>query len=66
MDWQISSFSSMRVAENCSYSIERKEIEKPEAAAVVFMEIVTQREFPEFVTICLNDSYSFWSFQWHK
>jgi hypothetical protein len=37
-----------------------------EAAAGVFMEIVTKREFPEFITSYLNDSYIFWSFQRHK
>ncbi|XP_069679393.1 malate synthase-like [Periplaneta americana] len=43
-----------------------KNIQQLEAAAGVFMEIVTKREFPEFITTYLNDSYIFWSFQKHN
>ena len=32
-------------------------------AADVFMEIVTKREFPDFITTYLNDSHIFWAVQ---
>jgi hypothetical protein len=40
--------------------------EKLEAAPGIFMEIVTKREFPEFLITYLNDTYIFWSFQRHR
>jgi hypothetical protein len=40
--------------------------QKLQAAAGIFTEIVTKREFPEIMTTYLNDSYTFWSFQRNK
>jgi hypothetical protein len=51
---------------NSSFDPTESNRQKLEAAAGIFMEIVTKREFPEFITTYLNDSYIFWSFQRHK
>lgn len=51
---------------NSSFDPTESNRQKLKAAAGIFMEIVTKREFPEFITTYLNDSYTFWSFQKQK
>jgi hypothetical protein len=51
---------------NSSFDPTESNRQKLKAAAGIFMEIVTKREFPEFITTHLNGSYIFWSLQRHK